>query len=289
MKQLFYPFTFFLVLSFASCSNEAKQPTIPMNQLFAWCIVPFDSLQRTPSERIEMLSKLGFQQYAYDWREQHLPEMVSEWELAKQNNIDVMAVWMWIDHNQDTIGQLSANNNQVLRSIEAAGLNTQLWVSFHPNFFKDLSQEKAVEKGAAMFEYLCQRTDTLNLKIGLYNHGDWFGEPQNQIEILKALPDCNLGLIYNFHHGHHQIAAFDSLVDTMLPHLWAVNLNGMRQNGPKILSIGAGDLEQPMIQTLLNKGYKGPFGILGHREDKDVEIVLQKNLNGLFQWEDWQQ
>jgi len=49
--------------------------------------------------------------------------------------------------------------------------------------------------------------------------------------------------VYNFHHGHHQIDKFPALLEMMKPYLWTVNLNGMKRDGPKILDIGAGDLE----------------------------------------------
>ena len=35
-----------------------------------------------------------------------------------------------------------------------------------------------------------------------------------------------------------------------------------------------------MIQLLLDKGYKGPFGVLGHVEDADVELTLKENIEG---------
>lgn len=67
----------------------------------------------------------------------------------------------------------------------------------------------------------------------------------------------------------------------MLPYLWAVNLNGMRKEGPKILSISKGDYEEKMLQILLQNNYSGPFGILGHVEDADVKLILRENLKGL--------
>ena len=275
-------FSIFLILfTLFSCQQSTENADVQMDQLYAWCIVPFDSEERSPAERIQMLSKLQFQKYAYDWREKHLDEMTTEWRLANENDIEVMAVWMWIDQRHDTIGQLSTGNERVFEALKETGIKTQLWVSFHANYFEGLVQEDAVRKGSAMINYLCQRTDSLSIGIGLYNHGDWFGEPQNQIEIIKALPSCKLGLIYNFHHGHHQVEQFDSLAETMMPYLWAVNLNGMRKNGPKILPIGSGDLEQGMLQTLEEKGYNGLYGILGHVEDRDVEVVLTENLEGL--------
>jgi arginine repressor len=36
-----------------------------------------------------------------------------------------------------------------------------------------------------------------------------------------------------------------------------------------------------MIAELLRSDYDGPIGILGHVEDEDVALVLQRNLDGL--------
>lgn len=67
----------------------------------------------------------------------------------------------------------------------------------------------------------------------------------------------------------------------MGPHLWTVNLNGMARGGEKILDVGAGDLEAGMIRQLLESGFDGTVGILGHVEAEDVEQVLMRNLDGL--------
>ena len=68
-----------------------------MDDLVAWCIVPFDSRKRTPEERIAMLERLGFKRYAYDWRAEHLPDTTRELRLAAARGIRVEAVWVWID------------------------------------------------------------------------------------------------------------------------------------------------------------------------------------------------
>ena len=59
-----------------------------------------------------------------------------------------------------------------------------------------------------------------------------------------------------------------------------VNLNGMKPDGPKILPIGSGDYEKQMLDTLIDSGYHGPFGILGHIDTADVREILLKNLEG---------
>jgi sugar phosphate isomerase/epimerase len=264
-----------------SCKEKNNEEIIGMDNIYAWCIVPFDSLERSPEERISMLKKLGINKYAYDWREEHLSEMAKELRLAKKNNIDVIAVWMFIDNNGDSINGLSNSNDKVFNIIKEVDYKGQIWLGFNANFFENLSDSEAVKKGTEMIAFLSKKASALGCKIALYNHGNWFGEPKNQIKMIENLPNEDLGVIYNFHHAHKQIDAFPENVTLMMPYLWNVNLNGLRKEGPKILTIGQGDHEKDMIDLLLKKGYKGGFGILGHVKDADVEIILKANLIGL--------
>lgn len=270
-----------LMILTTACRETPKKQNLDRSKVYAWCIVPYDSLQRSPAERMAMLKRLGIKKYAYDWRAEHLPQMAGELQLAAENGIEVIAVWMWIDNNSDSVEKLSDANEKVFSILETVGYKGQIWVGFNANFFDGLPEEEAVKKGAGMIGSLSKRATPLGCKVALYNHGDWFGEPENQIKIMKALPGADLGLIYNFHHGRGQIDAFPEMVDVMLPYLWSVNLNGVKREGPEIMPIGSGDYEKGMIDLLLEKGYKGDFGILGHIEDKDVEGVLKANLEGL--------
>lgn len=61
-----------IFLGAVSCKTNQHEK-LDMKNYFAWCIVPFDNQNRTPEQRIEMLKRLGFTSYAYDWREKHLP------------------------------------------------------------------------------------------------------------------------------------------------------------------------------------------------------------------------
>lgn len=271
----------FLTSGVLFAQKKAARHLFDQDNLIAWCIVPFDSKNRSPEQRIAMLKGLGFSQYAYDWRHQHLDTFGSEIEIAQKNNIDMAAVWLWIDKGTDKPGQLSEDNERVLSLLKNSGLKTQLWVGFNHNYFDDLDEAGKVTAGIDMVRYLRERTDGFVKKIGLYNHGDWFGNPLNQVRIAKELRDPNVGIVYNFHHAHGQIDAFPSLVAAMKPYLLAVNIDGMKRSGPQILPVGSGDEERGMLQILLKSGYKGPIGILGHIETEDVEIVLKRNLDGL--------
>ena len=250
-----------------------------MGDLVAWCIVPFDSRKRTPEERVAMLERLGFERYAYDWRAEHLPDTARELRLAAARGIRVEAVWVWIE--KDRPGQLSESNERLLAALKESGVSTQLWVGFAPGFFEGMTDEQKVARGAEMVRHLSDRAAETKSRVALYNHGDWFGEPENQVRIIQALPGKDVGIVYNFHHGHEHIARFDSVVKQIRPYLWCVNLNGMRPEGPKILPFGTGTHERGMLQTVLDSGFTGPFGVLGHVDDADVEEILRGNLLGL--------
>lgn len=261
--------------------QRGDQELFAQKNLVAWCIVPFDNQNRNPQQRIEMLKRLNFTQYAYDWRHQHLESFGDEIRLAGQNGLRIAAVWMWIDKGADAPGKLSEDNEKLLSILKASGLKTQLWVGFNNNFFEYDTDDTKVEKGVEMLKYLEQRTSGIVSGIGLYNHGDWFGEPANQIKILKRLKSKKMGLIYNFHHGHAQIESFPALLASMSPWLWTVNINGMKKEGPQILTVGEGDREAEMLKELQESHFKGSIGILGHIETEDVENVLRRNLDGL--------
>jgi hypothetical protein len=281
MKKLIPPFFSFLVLLTILTSCEDKtQPPLDMKNIYAWCIVPFDSENRTPAQRIDMLKALGFRSYAYDWREKHLPEMKEEFALAIKNDIEIKAVWMWIDV-ADSVDSLSANNEKILEILEETGTKTQLWVGISEACFEKLTEDQSMSKAVDMISYLNVRAARLGCKVGLYNHGGWFGDPLNQVKLIKAMPGQKPGIIFNFHHAHEILDDYPELVDAMMPYLWAVNLNGMKEEGPKILPIGKGNLEGEMIRLLEEKGYRGPYGVLGHVEEADVKVILERNLEGL--------
>ena len=49
----------------------------------------------------------------------------------------------------------------------------------------------------------------------------------------------------------------------------------------KILPIGQGLHEKSLIKEVLRQGYRGPIGILDHRNELDAETSLMQNLKGL--------
>ena len=132
-----------------------------------------------------------------------------------------------------------------------------------------------------MIEFIKKKAEETGCKLAIYNHRGWFGNPHNQLEILKKLNDESLTMVYNFHHAHEYVAEFPEIVKKIRPYLSYVNLNGVKKEGPEILPIGEGDYEYEMIKNLIDEGYNGPWGILGHIKTEDVQKVLTRNMEGL--------
>ncbi|MDG5490070.1 sugar phosphate isomerase/epimerase [Psychroserpens sp. SPM9] len=287
VSRLFLLVYAFIALSLVSCKSvgtnqhQSKADLFSKDNLIPWSIVGFDVKERTPEQRLEMLERLGYKQYAYGNRPKHIPTMKQEWELAKEKNIAVKAVWLYINLKKDKVGKLKPESEAVFENLKVVGLQTQIWVGFEPKYFDDLSEEESLRQAKDMITYLSQRAKKLGCKIALYNHGGWYGKPENQLKIIKALPNKNLGVVLNFHHAHDALEDYSENIKKLFPYLWCVNLNGMKSEGPKIITIGQGDLEKSMIQQLLNLGYNGPFGILGHVKGGDPEHILEANENGL--------
>jgi sugar phosphate isomerase/epimerase len=228
-----------------------------------------------------MLKEMGFTKYGYDWEDKHLNQMKEEFDLALENNIEIVSVFLWLNAKRDSIGKLSNANERMLNILSDVAYKPVIWLSFSNNFFEDLTEEQSISLAVEFIKFIKIKADKIGCKIALYNHHGWFGNPHNQIKIIELLPKDSLKMVYNFHHAHDYLNEFHEIAKKIKPHLAHVNINGMRQGGPKILKIGEGDFEQDMIELLIKEGFNGPWGILGHIKTEDVQMVLERNVNGL--------
>ncbi len=154
---------------------------------------------------------------------------------------------------------------------------------------KGPEQERRVAAAAEKLRPLAQEAAAIGCSLALYNHGGWFGEPENQIAVIERLKTQevdNVGIVYNLHHGHDHLDRFGLLLNKMMPYLRTICLNGMDvegdRHGRKILPLGSGAKDLELLRTICATGYNGPIGILGHTQD-DAEARLRDNLDGL----DW--
>ena len=232
-----------------------------------------------PEDRAEMLDELGISHFAYDYRDEHIPSFKREIEVLREHNIDLAAVWLWLDPKGDDL--LGDAGRAILQTLEETGTHTELWVSFPVQVFEGLSDDQALNKAVEILSRVMEMAEDIGCTMALYNHGDWFGEPENQVRIIRALDNDKVKIVYNFHHGHQQVERFGELLEMMMPYLSTININGMKVEGPKIITIGEGDRELEMLKIIEASGYDGPIGIIGHTEGEDIRVVLERNLSGL--------
>jgi len=245
--------------------------------LMAWCIVPFDAAKRSPEERAAMLEKLEIRRFAYDYREEHVPTFEKEILELKKHGIELTAWWFPMTLNQEAETALSL--------FQKHNVHPQLWVmgGGDLNMGKD-DREKFTAAESNRIRTIAVAAEQVGCKVGLYNHGGWFGQPENQIELIKKIDLPNVGIVFNLHHAHDQLDRLPDVLKMLRPYLLAININGMKTDGErlgqKILPIGNGDRDEDVLLAISKSGYAGPIGILNHT-DEDAEKRLRMNLDGL--------
>src|SRR5438132_3325876 len=169
--------------------------------LVAWCIVPFDAKKRGPEERAAMLEKLGFKHFAYDYRAEHVPTFDAEVEALQRHGIELTAWWFPTSLNGEA--------RLILDVLKRHGAKPQLWVMGDGPPPRDDAEQKArVESEAKRIRAIADEAGKIGCKVALYNHGGWFGEPENQLAIIERLRAdgvSNVGIVYNLHHGHDHL------------------------------------------------------------------------------------
>jgi len=101
-------------------------------------------------------------------------------------------------------------------------IKTQLWVllDFGADRVTGGEQDRRIEGALAKLRPLAQEAGKIGCSLALYNHGGWFGEPENQIAIIERLQAegiKNVGMVYNLHHGHNHLDRLAALLPKMMP------------------------------------------------------------------------
>src|SRR5258708_17227309 len=206
--------------TFGAASSVGQEPKVfARTNLVAWCIVPFDSKNRSPAERAAMVKRLGFRKVAYDWRDNHVPSFEDEILQYRKHSLEYFAVW--------------STHDKAFELFAKYDLHPQIWQTLgSPNA---PTQDDRVALAVKEMLPLAERTAKMKCKLGLYNHGGWGGEPDNLVAVCRKLRQElkaeHVGIVYNLHHGHGHISEFDAALKAMKPYLFCLNLNGMAWEG----------------------------------------------------------
>jgi sugar phosphate isomerase/epimerase len=266
--------------------------------LLAWCVVPFDANKRGPEQRAQMLNKLGFTQFAYDWREEHIPTFDAEIKTLQNHKVDLVAWWFPLEADdplaKSTLETFKRRHvhpqlwvMQSTRGIEKSGLTFE---QFNANDFPKTpeEQQQRIEKEADRIAAIAKLAAPYGSKVELYNHNGWFGNMDNEVAVIKQLQKTGItdvGLAYNFNHArdeqHDDSKDFPALWERIKRYVVVVNLIGIGPKG-KELYISQGDADLAMLRTIQNSGWEGPIGLIAE-QGGDAEITLGRNIAGL----DW--
>lgn len=271
-----------LLLTCLPTALAAEYQLFARTNLMAWCIVPFDAKKRGPEERAVMMEKLGFKHFAYDYRAEHIPTFDTEIAACRKHGVSFDAWWFPTVMNDEA--------RLILDVLKRNNVKAQLWVMGGGAPTKTPEEQRArVDAEVRRIRAIAEAAAPIGCTVALYNHGSWFGEPENQIQIIERLKQdgiTNVGIVYNLHHGHDHLDRFATLLQQMKPHLLVLNLNGMTRDGDKvgkkILPLGQSDLDLGLLKVIRESGWRGPIGILNHT-DEDADARLRDNLDGL----DW--
>lgn len=275
------------LLGFAGSSRQNSEAigvagNFSKDKVHAWALVLFD-IERSPEERALMLERVGFKKAGFVVsNDKILAQLGAHIAAYRAQEIDLISVW-WQSSSADVMGE--AKTRKILSTLDEQQISPDIWFSLEKGLVAGIPEDQRVDRAVGIIRPLAIEARRRGVRLALYNHLDWFGETDNQIAIIKKLRSegnmDHVGIVYNMHHGHDRIDNFGAVLAKMQSYLFALNLNGMRVEGPKIIPIGEGDREQAMIQAVIDSGFNGSVGILHHFANQDAEPVYLKNLAGL--------
>lgn len=289
MKKIDKELTLFAISVLLTAANAcnalqaANTATAPADlfgrkNLTAWCVVPFDANKRGPEERAAMLQRLGFKNFAYDWREKDIPAFDAEVDAMKRHGIKIAAWWFPTDAN-DPVART------ILEVCKRHGIHPQLWVMGGGSEVKTPEEQaQCVDREAERIGRIVELAKPYGCAVELYNHNNWFGHTDNEIAIIERLKRNGVpgvGMVYNFSHGHWDIDEFPAKWNRMKPYVVVVNVSGMVKS-EALIPPAQGDHELEMLRVIRSSGWKGSLGLIAE-QGGDAEITLGNGLRGL-QW-----
>ena len=114
----------------------------------------------------------------------------------------------WMPYGPDPVN--NKHYAEILALLKRHNIKTQLWWSYGSpeDGLKNMTQKEKVMTVGNMVRAIAADAAKIGCKVALYNHNGWFGEPENQLEIIKYVKMPNVGIVYNFNHAESQIDRF---------------------------------------------------------------------------------
>lgn len=223
-----------------------------------------------------MLRRLGFKNFAYDWRSKDVPAFDAEVEALTKHGVNLVAWWFPTDASDP-------NARAILEVIKRHGIRPQLWVMGSGTPTKtEAEQAQRIDDEAERVRKIVELAAPCGCKVELYNHNGWFGEPDNEVAVIERLKQrgvAGVGMVYNFSHAHRDIADFPAIWKRIERYVVAVNVSGM-VTSERLIAPSQGDKELDMLRTIQRSGWRGPVGLIAE-QGGDAEATLANDLRGL--------
>ena len=253
---------------FNNSLNKSGVDTLPLNQQAA------------------LLKKLGYNGI----EERETAFLLGAIKAMSEEGLKVYTDYMKIDIDSETPYDLSWN--EVIPKLK--GTDIILWTHIHSNEYKP-SDIVADEKIVPVIQQLADFAATYDVRIAIYHHIDFLVESaDDSYRIASKVNRDNVGSVINLCHYLRTDSEenIENVLTMTLPKLFVVSINGAdggdtRQMGwdRLIRPLGEGSFNTyRFVETLIDKGYKGPIGIQCYAIKGQPEEYLTKTINAWKQF-----
>ncbi len=263
--------------------------------LFGWSIMAFDAARRGPKERCAAVKRLGLGGYGivpFTYRFERVltaDELDAELGAMKEAGLEVQTIWADRLNPQEPLGTDLENlhlTGLVVEALKRNNTKADVWFWMRDSYLKNFDQLTDVQrttKIAAAVDQIAAEIEPLGGRVGLYNHGGWLGEIENQLKVLKAMKQQNAGIALNLHHGGPSPNRVSKIIEQAGDRLLAIVLNGHNADGkPRgIQPFGSHDADLGTLRAIIDSGFTGSIGLLDHNFESDTETRLSRSADGL--------
>ncbi|MFH1717404.1 MAG: family 16 glycoside hydrolase, partial [Planctomycetota bacterium] len=238
-----------------------------------------DPKNLSASEQAAMVKQLGYAGMGCT-AGKGLAEMLRE--------LDNSGLWLFtvylgvnIDSDQQKYGPELKETIDILK-----GRNAILWLFVRSNKLKPSSpagDERAVE----IIREIADIAAESDVRVALYPHyGFWVERVEDAVRVVKKVDRRNVGVTFNLCHWLmvDDERNMKSLIESAMPHLFAVSINGADSGGKdwksliQTLDRGTFDMRR-FLKTLSNSGYTGPIGFQGYGIGGDARENLKRTMD----------
>lgn len=241
-------------------------------ELLAWWF-PLEADNPIAVQAVELFRKYDFTPQL--WVMQKLPDRAEVLAEARKGGF----AWDVDEDSMFSMQEISASeHDDYMRSIVSA--IQRLEEKHFPQ--SDDAQAARISSEVERLSSLADLAGRFGCKVGLYNHGGWFGMMTNQLAIIEELKrrgTSNAGIVYNFSHcrtAHYDDSEnFAEVWASISPCVLALNLAGIHFDDGTALALGSGDQEARMIRIVDQSDWVGPVGLVGETGGDMAQTLTQ--------------